>query len=87
MPALSIIDMIKEKKAQLLILSCCLPINAPALRELISTVKEKLGDRVKIIIGGYTISGNPAYAASFGADAVATDAGEVIGLANHLVKA
>lgn len=86
MPALSIIDMIKDKKAQLLILSCCLPINAPALRELISIVKERLGDGVKIIIGGYTISNNPAYAASFGADAAATDAGEIISLANILVK-
>jgi MerR family transcriptional regulator, light-induced transcriptional regulator len=80
MPALSIIDMIKEKKAQVLILSCCLPISAPALRELISTVKET-GEGVKVIIGGYTISNNPIYAATFGTEA-ATDAGEVVNLAN-----
>jgi methanogenic corrinoid protein MtbC1 len=84
MPELSIIEMINEKKAQLLVLSCCLPINGPALRELIATVRHKAGNNVKIIIGGYTISSDPVYAASFGADGTASDAGGVLNLANSL---
>ena len=48
--------------------------------------QEKLGDDIKIVIGGYTISNHPKYAASFGADAAATDAGEIISLADKLVK-
>jgi methanogenic corrinoid protein MtbC1 len=85
MPALSIVEMLREKNAQLLLLSFCLPINGPVLRELILTIREQLGNTVKIIIGGYSVSADPLYAASFGADAVADDAGEAIALANRLV--
>jgi methanogenic corrinoid protein MtbC1 len=85
MPAMSIIEITREKKAQLLILSMCLPINGPELRELIATVRNQLGDTVKIIIGGYSISADPVYAASFGADAVAIDAGEITAIADRLL--
>ena len=86
MPILSIVDMIKGIKAQLLVLSMCLPINGPALREFIATTRTRLGTAVKIMIGGYVLSANPAYAASFGADGTAADAGEAVTLANSLVR-
>jgi methanogenic corrinoid protein MtbC1 len=85
MPAMSIIEIAGEKKAQILALSMCLPINGPALRALISLAREKLGNQVKIIIGGYIISADPVYAASFGADAAATDAGETPAIAVRLL--
>jgi methanogenic corrinoid protein MtbC1 len=85
MPAMSIIEIVREKKARILLLSMCLPINGPALRALISMVREQLGDKVKIIIGGYSISADPVYAASFGADAAATDAGETPAIAVRLL--
>ncbi len=85
MPALSILEMIREKKARLLILSMCLPINGPALREIISTLRKHMDNSVKIIIGGYSISSDPVYAASFGADAVALDAGDAPALAAGLL--
>ena len=82
---MSIIEIVREKKARILLLSMCLPINGPALRALISMVREQLGDKVKIIIGGYSISADPVYAASFGADAAATDAGETPAIAVRLL--
>jgi methanogenic corrinoid protein MtbC1 len=84
-PVMSITEITREKKAQLLIVSMCLPINGPELRELITTARSQLGGKVKIIIGGYSISADPVYAASFGADAAATDAGEVAAIADRLL--
>jgi MerR family transcriptional regulator, light-induced transcriptional regulator len=85
MPAMSIIEITREKKAQLLILSMCLPIKGAELRELIAMVRNQLGGTVKIIIGGYSISADPVYAASFGADASAADAGEIPTIADRLL--
>jgi methanogenic corrinoid protein MtbC1 len=85
MPAMSIIEIVREKNAQLLMLSMCLPLNGPALRSLISMAREQLGNAVKIIIGGYSISSDPVYAASFGADAAALDAGDAPDIAARLL--
>jgi methanogenic corrinoid protein MtbC1 len=85
-PAMSIVDIIREKKARLLVLSMCLPINGPELRALIAMVRQQLGSGVKIIIGGYSISADPVYAASFGADAVAVDAGDAPEIAARLLR-
>jgi methanogenic corrinoid protein MtbC1 len=85
-PALSVVEITREKKAQLLALSICLPTSGPALRELISIVKEQLGDRVRIVIGGYAISADPVYAASFGADGLAVNAAEAVAMMNSMVK-
>jgi MerR family transcriptional regulator, light-induced transcriptional regulator len=85
-PAMSIVDIIREKKARLLILSMCLPINGPELRALIALVRQQLGSGVKIIIGGYSISADPVYAASFGADAVAAGAGDAPEIAAGLSR-
>jgi methanogenic corrinoid protein MtbC1 len=63
----------------------CLPISGPELRALIAVVREQLGDSVKIIIGGYSISSDPVYAASFGADAVAANAGNAPAIAAGLL--
>ena len=84
-PAMSIVDIMREKKARLLVLSMCLPINGPELRALIAMVRQQLGGSVKIIIGGYSISSDPVYAASFGADAVAVDAGDAPAIAAGLL--
>jgi MerR family transcriptional regulator, light-induced transcriptional regulator len=84
-PAMSIVDIMREKKARLLMLSMCLPINGPELRALIAMVRQQLGGEVKIIIGGYSISSDPVYAASFGADAVAVDAGDAPEIAARLL--
>jgi methanogenic corrinoid protein MtbC1 len=84
-PALSVVAITKEKKAQVLALSICLPSSGPALRELISIARESLGDKVKIVIGGYTISADPVYAASFGADGLAADVGEAVAMMDRLV--
>jgi methanogenic corrinoid protein MtbC1 len=85
-PSLSIVEIVREKKAQLLALSICLPTNGPALRELISIVREQPGDGVRIVIGGYALSVDPVYAASFGADGLAVNAGEAVAMMNSLVK-
>jgi MerR family transcriptional regulator, light-induced transcriptional regulator len=84
-PAMSIVDIMREKKARLLMLSMCLPINGPELRALIAMVRQQLGSEVKIIIGGYSISSDPVYAASFGADAVAVNAGDAPEIAARLL--
>jgi methanogenic corrinoid protein MtbC1 len=63
----------------------CLPLNGPALRKLVSIVREQMGHGVKIIIGGYSISADPVYATSFGADAAAADAGDAPAIAAGLL--
>jgi len=85
-PALSVVEITREKKAHLLALSICLPSSGPALRGLISIAREKLGDEVKIVIGGYTILADPVYAASFGADGLATDAEDATTMIGRLVN-
>lgn len=85
-PALSVVEITREKKAHLLALSICLPSSGPALRELISIAREKLGDEVKIVIGGYTISSDHVYAASFNADGLAADAEEATTMIDRLVN-
>ena len=83
-PATAIIDIAKEQKAQILALSMALPSNGPALREIIAMARQQLGEGVKIIIGGYILSANPHYAASFQADGVVTKAGDAAALAEKL---
>jgi len=85
-PALSVVEITREKKAQLLALSICLPSSGPALRGLISIARDKLGDEVKIVIGGYSISADPVYAASFGADGLAADAEDATTMIDRLVN-
>jgi methanogenic corrinoid protein MtbC1 len=85
-PALSVVEITREKKAHLLALSICLPSSGPALRELISIARERLGEKVKIVIGGYTILADPVYAASFGADGLAADAEEATTMIDRLVN-
>ena len=85
-PALSVVEITREKKARILALSICLPSSGPALRELISMAREGLGDTVKIVIGGYIISTDPVYAASFGADGLSADAEEATTMIARLVN-
>ena len=85
-PALSVVEITREKKAQLLALSICLPTSGPALRELIFIAREGLGNGVRIVIGGYAISADPVYAASFGADELAVNDGEAVAMMNSMVK-
>jgi methanogenic corrinoid protein MtbC1 len=85
-PALSVVEITREKNAQLLALSICLPTSGPALRELISIARERLGNGVRIVIGGYAISADPVYAASFGADGLAVSAAEAVAMMNSMVK-
>jgi methanogenic corrinoid protein MtbC1 len=77
--------MAREKKALVLILSMCLPVNRPALWEMISTIRKQMASDVKIIIGEHRISSDPMYAASFGADAVTLDAGAALDIAVRLL--
>ena len=83
-PATGIIDIAKEQKAQILALSMALPSNGPALREIIAMARQQLSGDVKIIVGGYVLSSNPKYAASFQADGVVINAAEVAALAEKL---
>ena len=85
-PALSVVEIAREKKAQVLALSICLPSSGPALRELISAARERLANEVKIVIGGYSISIDPVYAASFGADGIAGDTEAVTTMLDRLVS-
>lgn len=85
-PASSVIEITREKKAQVLALSICLPSSGPALRALISSARKNLDDGVRIAIGGYSISADPVYAASFGADGLAVSAGGATAMISGLVN-
>jgi methanogenic corrinoid protein MtbC1 len=85
-PAVGIIDIAREQKAQVLAVSMSLPVNGPALRELIAAARQELGEGIKIIIGGYILATNPKYAVSFQADGVVKKAEEAAEVLNELIE-
>ena len=78
------IETVKEKNADILMLSALLTTTMPMMKKTIETAKENdLPNSVKILVGGAPIS--QAFADKIGADGYAPDAGSAARLANSLL--
>jgi len=78
------IETVKEKNADILMLSALLTTTMPMMKKTIETAKESdLPNNVKILVGGAPVS--QAFADKIGADGYAPDAGSAARLANSLL--
>ncbi len=79
------VQVLKEKKANLLAMSALLTTTMPAMKLTIEAVKESgLRDRVKVMIGGAPVTSK--FAKDIGADGYAPDAGSATKLAKTLLQ-
>jgi len=86
-PTESVVSMVRERRADLLAISLTLLIQLPHLRELIAAVRRSpVGARVKIMVGGQPLNGDPSLIPSIGADLVARDARDAVAAATKLIR-
>ncbi len=87
-PAGSILDTVKEQKADVVALSITMPSRLPELRYLVRSLRaDKETAHVKIIVGGFPFGIIPDLWKQVGADAVATGAEDAVAAANRLTAA
>jgi len=85
-PAASLVQTLRERKADVLAVSATMSFHLRAVTELIAAVRASdVGDRVKILVGGYPFSVVPDLWQLVGADAMAGDARESVAVANRLL--
>jgi methanogenic corrinoid protein MtbC1 len=83
-PPASIIELIREKKADCVLLSASVPPFAAALRTMIATIRSHVPGKVKIIVGGLLFSLEPSYIRSIPADGFAVNALEALTVTERL---
>ena len=85
-PASDVVSMLLEQRADVLAVSATMPGNVPAVRRLIDAVRDdpRCAD-VKVVVGGRPFLVAPRLAKAVGADGLAPDAAEAVGLCNALV--
>jgi len=81
-PATKFIEVIKERKPQVVGLSALLTTTMPAMRDTVQAIREA-GLKVKIVVGGAPIT--EQFAREIGADGYAKDAGTAVDAAMSLV--
>ena len=85
-PAASVIQTIKDRRADVLAVSATMSFHLQAVSELIAAVRaSEVGDRVKVLVGGYPFNLVADLWRLVGADAVARDAEESVAVARRLV--
>ena len=85
-PTNTILQVISEKKADLLGLSATIMFNKSALEDLIRKIRNvDAGKNLKILVGGYPFLRSAGLWERIGADGFAMDASEAIDVANKLV--
>jgi methanogenic corrinoid protein MtbC1 len=86
-PAAGVIRTLRDRRADVLAVSATMPFHVRAVAELIAGVRaSEVGDRVKILVGGYPFLVDPELWRSVGADAMARDAEESVAAANRLLE-
>jgi methylmalonyl-CoA mutase cobalamin-binding domain/chain len=87
-PASSILQTLRERQADVLGISSTMHYHVTAVKALIDQVRASgLGQRVKILVGGYPFNRHTDLWRKVGADGCGQDAQEAVRLANHLVDA
>lgn len=85
-PAASVIRTLKDREADVLAVSATMSFHLRAVSELIAAVRaSEVGDRVKVLVGGYPFNVVPDLWQLVGADAGARDAEESVAAAARLV--
>lgn len=78
-PVESLVEMVKDRRPQVLALSATIAPHLPRVRETIRAVREATGgDAPVIAVGGRPFVGDPELAKRLGADLTATDAAEAV---------
>jgi len=86
-PTRGIIEMLLERRADLLAISATMGFHVRGVTELIETVRRTPGcEHVRIIVGGYPFNAAPDLWQQTGADACARSARESVAIANALVE-
>lgn len=84
MPTASILDAIDDRDASLLGISTTITYHLPQTTELIRTVRDAFGDRIKVMVGGYPFRVSESLWQQIGADGFAPDAESAVQLASSL---
>lgn len=85
-PTPSVLQTVKERRADVLLVSATITSHVRAVAGLVEAVRAHFGDRVKILVGGYPFNVDPDLWRRVGADACAGDAEEAIAVATRLVE-
>ncbi len=83
-PTVDVIRTLDERRADVLAVSATMPFHVRAVADLVAAVRSQMGDRVKVLVGGYPFNVDPDLWRRIGADASARDAQEAIDLASRL---
>lgn len=85
-PAPSLVQALRDREADVLALSATMSFHLRAVSDLIAAVRASdVGERVKILVGGYPFNVVPDLWRIVGADAVARDAQHALAVADRLV--
>jgi methanogenic corrinoid protein MtbC1 len=84
-PASDLVRTLEERQADVLAVSATMAFHVRPVVELIAAVRSRLGDGVKVLVGGYPFNVDPELWTRIGADGYARDASQAIDLANRLV--
>lgn len=85
-PQADLLRTLAERHVDVLAVSATMTFHVRIVAELIAAVRSKLGDSVKVLVGGYPFNVEPELWRRIGADGSARDAGEAIALARQLVE-
>ena len=85
-PTASLLRTLEERNADLLAVSATMTFHLRAVKGLIAAVREKEGDRIKVLVGGYPFNLAPDLWQIVGADAGARDALESVAVAGRLLQ-
>ncbi len=87
-PASSLLETVRERRADLLLLSATMTYHLRFVREIIEKMRaDERTARVKVMVGGYPFNVAPDLWREFGVDGFATDADAAVGEANRLLDA
>lgn len=84
-PAASVVQTLVDRRADVLAVSATLTSHVGAVAALTAAVRAAVGERVKVLVGGYPFNVDPELWRRVGADACAGDAREVVALAEGLL--
>ena len=86
-PTPALLGTLKERDADLIVISATMTFHLGAVKELIHSIRNDQSlQKVKIIVGGYPFNVAPDLWREIGADAFSTDALEAVRVAENLVR-
>jgi methanogenic corrinoid protein MtbC1 len=85
-PTASLLRTLEERRADVLAVSATMTFHLRAVQELIAAVRERKGDQIKILVGGYPFNLAPDLWRIVGADGVGRNALESVVVAERLLR-